>query len=84
MRLYLAAPIVGRERATGLAIAALGVSGETVTSAEPTITFPLTGYQQSLWEVGLGVPTANQTNVVERGALVAVDAFTGEAMILRS
>jgi len=84
IQLNMTPPIVGRDRATKLAIAALGIPGETVTSAELTITFPLTGSQQSLWEVGLGVPTATQADVFEHGALVSVDALTGEAMIVRS
>ena len=74
IQLSLTPPIVGRDRATKLAIAAIGIPGETVTSVDLAITFPLTGSQQSLWEVALRVPTA----------LVSVDALTGEAMIVKS
>ena len=74
IQLSLTPPIVGRDRATKLAIAAIGIPGETVTSVDLAITFPLTGSQQSLWEVALGVPTA----------LVSVDAVTGEPMIVKS
>lgn len=84
MQLNLTPPIVGRDRATKLAIAALGIPGETATSVDLAITFPLTGSQQSLWEVAFGVPTATQTDVFEHGALVSVDAVTGEAMIVKS
>ena len=83
MQLNLAAPIVSRATATGLAIAALGIPGETVTSADLTMAFT-TGSQQSLWEVGLGVPTATQADVFEHGALVSVDAVTGETTIIKS
>jgi len=83
MQLNLTAPVLGQERATGLAIAALGIPGETVTSAELAITFAA-GSQQSLWEVGLGVPTATQADVFEHGALVSVDAVTGETTTIKS
>jgi hypothetical protein len=79
----LAAPVVGRDRATQLAIAALGVPGETVTSAELTIEF-VAESQQLAWEVGLGVPSATQADVFEFGALIRIDAVTGEATIVKS
>src|SRR5450759_4452569 len=67
----LAAPLVGRERATALAITALGVPGETVTSAELAIDFT-TGSQSSVWQVGFVSRT------------VRVDAITGETTIVKS
>jgi hypothetical protein len=83
LQINLAAPIVGRERAAALAIAALGVPGETVTSAELAIDFA-TGAQLSAWQVGLGVPTATQADVFEHLALVRVDAVTGATTIAKS
>jgi len=76
-------PLIGRERATELAIAAFGVPGETVTSADLSIDFS-TGVQASAWDVGLGVPTATQADVFEHGALIRVDAVTGEATVVKS
>ena len=76
-------PLIGRARATELAIAAFGVPGETVTSAELTIDFA-SGSQVSSWQVGLGVPTATQADVFEQGALINIDAVTGEATIVKS
>ena len=75
-------PLIGRTRATELAIAAFGVPGETVTSAELAIDFG-TGSHSS-WQVGLGVPTATQADVFEQGALISIDAVTGEATIVKS
>ena len=84
IQLNLAAPIVSRATAIGLAIAALGVPGEMATSSDLTITFPLTGFQISSWDVGLGIPTATQPDVFEHGALVRVDAVSGETTIVKS
>jgi hypothetical protein len=72
-------PLVGRTRATELAIAALGVPGETVTSAEQAIDLAT-----SSWDIGLGVPTATQADVFEHGAFIRVDAVTGLATIVKS
>ena len=71
IQLNLAAPLVGRERATALAITALGVPGETVTSAELAIDFT-TGSQSSVWQVGFVSRT------------VRVDAVTGETTVVKS
>jgi hypothetical protein len=79
----LTPPIIGRTRAAGLAISALGIAGERVLSAELAITFTETG-QESAWEVGLGIPSATQADVYEHGALVSVDAITGLATIIKS
>jgi hypothetical protein len=76
-------PLIGRTRATELAIAAFGVPGETVTSAELAIDF-WTGSQVSTWNVGLGIPTATQADVFEQGAYITVDAVTGEATVVKS
>jgi hypothetical protein len=76
-------PLIGRARAIELAIAAFGVPGETVTSAELAIDL-VTGSQVSSWDVGLGVPTASQADVFERGALIRIDAVTGEATVVKS
>jgi hypothetical protein len=82
-QMNVAPPLIGRARATELAIAAFGVPGETVTSAELGIDFA-TGSQVSSWQVGLGVPTATQADVFERGALISIDAVTGQATIVKS
>jgi hypothetical protein len=82
-QINVAPPMIGRARATELAIAAMGIPGETATSAELTIDFT-TGSQVSAWDVGLGVPTATQADVFEHGALIRVDAVTGEATIVKS
>ena len=71
MKLSVSAPIVGQLKATELAIAALGVPGETVTSTELAIDFA-TGSQASAWQVGFVSRTAR------------VDAVTGEATIIKS
>jgi uncharacterized membrane protein YkoI len=84
MQLNLIAPIVGQARATDLAVAALGVPGETVTSVDLTIDFTASGSQVSAWAIGLGVPTATQADLYEHGALVSVDAVTGQATIVKS
>jgi hypothetical protein len=76
-------PLIGRARATELAIAALGIPGETVTSAELSIDISASP-QTSTWGVGLGVPTATQADVFEKGAYVQVDALTGETTIVKS
>lgn len=76
-------PIVGRARAIELAIAAIGVPGETVTSAELAIDLAADP-QVSSWEIGLGVPTATQADVFEHGAYIRVDAVTGVATIVKS
>jgi hypothetical protein len=83
MKLSVSAPIIGQLKATELAIAALGIPGETVTSAELAIDFA-TGSQASAWQIGLGGPTATQADVFEHGALVRVDAVTGETTIVKS
>lgn len=82
-QMNVAPPLIGRARATELAIAAFGVPGETVTSAELGIDFA-TGSQVSSWQVGLGVPTATQADVFEQGALLSIDAVTGQATIVKS
>jgi hypothetical protein len=84
MQLNLTAPLIGRDRATQLAIAALGVPGETVTSADLTIDFTASDSQVSTWSVGLGVPSATQADVYEFGGLVSVDAVTGQTTIVKS
>jgi hypothetical protein len=76
-------PLIGRARATELAIAAMGIPGETVTSGE-FATDLSTGSQVSTWNVGLGVPTATQADVFEFGALISVDAVSGETTIVKS
>ena len=83
MQLNVSAPMVGQGRATELAIAALGVPGDQATSAELSIDFS-TGSQASAWQIGLGVPSATQADVFEHGALVRIDAITGEATIIKS
>jgi hypothetical protein len=83
-QLAVTAPIVGRARATSLAIAAFGVPGEIVTSADLAIEFAADGAQGSEWTIGLGVPTATQADVYEHGALLQVDAVTGEATVIKS
>jgi hypothetical protein len=78
----LAAPVVGRTRAIELTIAGLGAPGEQVTAADLTIDFT-SGKQISIWDVGLGVPTATQADAFEKGALVQIDVATGSATIVK-
>ncbi|HEX7590429.1 MAG TPA: hypothetical protein VF375_00620 [Candidatus Limnocylindrales bacterium] len=79
----LAAPIVGKSRATTLAIAALGKPGQQVLAADFSVDFS-SGTQVSTWDVSLGVPSATKSSVFEAGGLVRVDAATGAAMIGKS
>jgi hypothetical protein len=83
MQLQLTPPILGKAAATQLAIAAHNVPGDQVTSAEFGIDFS-SGVQLSSWAVGLGVPTATDPNVFAHGALIRVDAVTGETVIVKS
>jgi hypothetical protein len=83
MQSPLTPPILGKAAATQLAIAAHNVPGDQVTSAEFGIDFS-SGVQVSSWAVGLGVPTATDPNVFEHGALISVDAVTGETVIVKS
>jgi hypothetical protein len=73
-----ALPVVGRERAGALAIATFGDPGEAVVNAE----FALDG-QHWLWQLGLGVPSASDPGVLERGGYLTVDAATGEVTIVK-
>jgi hypothetical protein len=82
-QLKLTAPLLGRNRAATLAIAAMAVPGEVVTSADLSFDFG-TGAQASSWDVGLGVPMPAQPDVYEHGAYIRVDAVTGEAVIVKS
>jgi hypothetical protein len=84
MQLKLTAPLVGKGRATDLALAAVDIPGEAAISADLLISFPASGSQESVWQVGMGVPTATQADVYEHGALVSVDAVTGQATIVKS
>lgn len=79
----LAMPVIGRSRAIELAVAELGVPGETVTSAELTVDCPAGDSPKAIWAIGLGVPTATQADVFENGAYVTVDAVTGQATIVK-
>jgi len=83
-QLNLTAPIVGRARATETAIAAIGVPGEIVLSADLGTDFGSGESQKWAWSIGLGVPSATQADVYEHGALVSVDAVTGQATIVKS
>ena len=84
MQLNLTAPIVDQSRATETAIAAIGIPGETVTSADLGIDFGSGDSQKWAWSIGLGVPSATQADVYEHGALISVDAVTGQATIVKS
>jgi hypothetical protein len=83
-QLNLTAPIVGRARATETAIATIGVPGEMVTSADLGLDYGSGDAQVWAWSIGLGVPSATQADVYEHGALVSVDAVTGQATIVKS
>jgi hypothetical protein len=83
-QLNLTAPIVGQARATDAAIAAIGVPGEIVLSAELGTDFGSGESQKWAWSIELGVPSATQADVYEHGALVSVDAVTGQATIVKS
>lgn len=78
---YLSAPLIGRDRAAQLAIAAISIPGETVTSIDLTIDIA-TGSQTSAWEVAFGVPTATQPDFLEHVVRVSVDAVTGATTIV--
>lgn len=84
MPMNLTAPIVDRARATETAIAAIGVPGEVVLSADLGTDFGAGDSQRWAWSIGLGVPSATQADVYEHGALVSVDAVTGQATIVKS
>jgi hypothetical protein len=77
-------PVVGRARATEIALAVVNSPGMIVTSAEWTTYFQADGLQLSTWTVGLGEPSATQADVFVHGAVVSVDAATGEATIMKS
>ncbi len=83
-QLDLTAPIVDRARATETAIAAIGVPGEIVLSADLGTDSASGDAQVWAWSIGLGVPSATQAEVYEHGALVSVDAVTGQATIVKS
>ena len=83
-QLNLTAPIVDRARATETAIAAIGVPGEIVLSADLGMDSGSGDAQVWAWSIGLGVPSATQADVYEHGALVSVDAVTGQATIVKS
>jgi hypothetical protein len=48
------------------------------------IDFTASDSQVSTWSIGLGVPSATQADVYEHGALISVDAVTGQATIVKS
>lgn len=65
----LAAPIVGKSRATTLTIAALDKPGQQVLTADFSVDFS-SETQMSTWDVSLGGPSATESNVFETGGLV--------------
>jgi hypothetical protein len=73
-----ALPVVGRGRASALAIATFGDPGETVIDAE----FAIDGGHW-LWQVGMGVPSVSDPEVFERGGYLTVDAVSGEVTIVK-
>jgi hypothetical protein len=77
-------PVVGMARATEIALAAVNSPGMTATSAEWSLYFAQGGAQIASWTVGMGEPSATQANVFVHGAVVSVDAASGEATIMKS
>jgi hypothetical protein len=77
-------PIVGKARASELAMALINWPGMNVTSAEWTLYFSPDGSQVATWTVGMNQPSATQADVFIHGAVVSVDAGTGATTILKS
>jgi len=80
----LIAPVIAREAAGPRALAAIDLVGEQVLSTEFLVTFDATGAQRSVWSIGLGVPSPTEANVYLNGALVEVDAFSGQTTVVKS
>ena len=79
----LAPPVIGRERAAQIGIAADGVEGDQLLGADFQTSLTDSG-QVSSWIVGVGVPTATQADVYGHGAAIEVNAVTGDATILKT
>ena len=78
----LTAPVIGRQKASELALAAHAVPGEAAVSAQLGIDFG-SGSQNSSWLVGVGMPDASPSGSAE-GALFSVDAVTGKATLIQN
>lgn len=78
----LAAPTVGRAAAERTALGTLSDPSEQVLSAELRPTFDA-GRQGWTWQIGLGVPLADQPGVYARGGVVDVDAVSGTATVVK-
>jgi hypothetical protein len=79
----LVAPTLTRAAAEPRALAVLDVAGEQVLSGDVRVEFDATGTQRSVWSFGLGVPSSTQADVYLDGAVVEVDAHSGEATVVK-
>jgi hypothetical protein len=80
MQLSVTAPFVGRQKASELAISALGRPDVETASADFTIDFSA-GKQASTWTIGLGAAGETGSDGSSGSVLVRVDAFTGVATV---
>jgi hypothetical protein len=79
----LTAPVIGRQKASELALAALGQPDAQVDSADFTIDFSA-GTQSSTWTVGFGAAGATASDGARGSTLVRVNAVTGAATVEKS
>ena len=77
-------PVVGRTRASEVALALINWPGMSVTSAEWNLYFAADGSQVATWTVGMNEPSATQADVFIHGAVVSVDAASGATTIAKS
>jgi len=80
LQLALTPPIVGSSRATGLAVAAAGVTGEVARSVNFAIDFA-TGAEASTWEIAMGVPSTTAPGTFKNAVSATVDAVTGAVTV---
>jgi hypothetical protein len=83
MLLGLTPPLIGRQKASELAIAALDQPGAEVASADFTIDFP-GGTQATTWTVGFGAAGSTASDGSAGSVFVRVDAVTGVATVEKS
>jgi hypothetical protein len=83
MLLGLTPPLIGRQKASELALAALGQPDAQVASADFTIDFSA-GAEASTWTIGLGEAGATASDGSGGSVFVWVDAVTGVATVEKS
>lgn len=79
----LVAPTITGQAAAPRALAVVDVAGEQILGVEFRVEFDAAGRQRSVWSVGLGVPSPTEADVYLDGALVEVDANSGQATIVK-